>query len=50
MYPKTKKKKGETKDEKKSRRAVNKQKRKIVRKAGRGHTGDAKGKARKFLH
>ena len=50
MYPKAKKKKGETKKEKSSRKTYNKARRKEVRKAGRGHSGDAKGKARKFLH
>ncbi len=50
MYPKTKKKKGETKAEKTARKTVNKQKRKIVRKSGRAATGNAKGNARKNLH
>ena len=50
MHPKSKKKKGETSEQKSSRKSYNKARRKEVRKAGKGHSGDAKGKARKNLH
>ena len=50
MHPKAKKKKNESAKEKANRKAYNKTRRKTVRKAGKGHSGDAKGKARQFLH
>lgn len=49
-YPKAKKKKGETAEEKKSRKDYNKQRRKEIRKSGRSATGDDWGTARNFLH
>ncbi len=48
--PKTKKKKNETPKQKEVRKSNNKQRRKAIRKAGKGQRGDAKGKARNYLH
>ena len=50
MHPKAKKKKNETAKQKANRKSYNKARKKQIRSAGRGHSGDAKGKARKFLH